>query len=96
MDYLWSPWRYQYINSGEVKDGCVFCAIAASTEDDQNLVVYRGEKNYVVLNQFPYTSGHAMVIPYEHVATLDSASPETLTEMMLLTQRLEGALRRQY
>ena len=96
MDYLWSPWRYQYIKSGKASDGCVFCAIAASAEDDQNLVVYRGEKNYVVLNRFPYTSGHAMVIPYEHLATLESAPAETLTEMMLLTQRLEGALRRQY
>ena len=75
MDYLWSPWRYQYIKSGKASDGCVFCAIAASAEDDQNLVVYRGEKNYVVLNRFPYTSGHAMVIPYEHLATLESAPP---------------------
>ena len=96
MDYLWSPWRYQYIKSGEARDACVFCAIGSSSEDDRNLVVYRGAKNYVVLNRYPYTSGHAMVIPYEHLATLESAPAETLTEMMLLTQRLEGALRRQY
>ncbi len=97
MDYLWSPWRYQYINSGATQDGgCVFCAIAASAEDDPNLVVFRGEKNYVVLNRYPYTSGHAMVIPYEHLATLEAAPPETLHETISLTQRLEAALRRQY
>lgn len=96
MDYLWSPWRYQYIKSGAAQDGCVFCAIAASTEDDPNLVVFRGEKNYVVLNRYPYTSGHAMVIPYDHLATLEAAPPETLRETMSLTQRLEAALRRLY
>ena len=96
MDFLWSPWRYQYIKSGAAREGCVFSAIAGSTEDDNNLVVCRGERNYVVLNRYPYTSGHAMVIPYEHLATLEAAPPETLTEMMLLTQRIEGALRRQY
>jgi ATP adenylyltransferase len=96
MDYLWSPWRYQYIKSGATQDGCVFCAIAASTEDDPNLVVFRGEKNYVVLNRYPYTSGHAMVIPYDHLATLEAAPPETLRETMSLTQRLEAALRRLY
>ncbi len=96
MDYLWSPWRYQYIKSGGTEDGCVFCGIAESSEDDSNLVVYRGERNYVVLNRYPYTSGHAMVIPYEHDATLEGAPTATLEEMMRLTQRLEGALRRQY
>lgn len=96
MDYLWSPWRYQYIKSAGTEDGCVFCGIAESSEDDSNLVVYRGERNYVVLNRYPYTSGHAMVIPYEHDATLEGAPTATLEEMMRLTQRLEGALRRQY
>jgi ATP adenylyltransferase len=96
MDYLWSPWRYQYIKSGGVKDGCVFCLIAGSSDDDTNLVVFRGESNYVVLNRYPYTSGHAMVIPYEHHATLEGAPTQTLEEMMRLTQQLEGALRRLY
>jgi ATP adenylyltransferase len=96
MDHLWSPWRYQYIKSGGAKDGCVFCTIAESSDDDANLVVHRGERNYIVLNRYPYTSGHAMVIPYQHHATLEGAAPETLEEMMRLTQKLEGALRRQY
>ena len=96
MDYLWSPWRYQYIKSGAVRNGCVFCSIAAADDDDHHFVVFRGEKNFVVLNRYPYTSGHVMVIPYEHLATLEAAPTETLRETMALTQRLEGALRRQY
>lgn len=96
MDYLWSPWRYQYIKDGGAKQDCVFCSIAESADDDGNLVVFRAERNYVVLNRYPYTSGHAMVIPYQHWATLEAAPAETLEEMMRLTQRLEGALRRQY
>ena len=74
MDYLWTPWRYQYVTGAARKTSCVFCEIAASTEDEKNLVVYRGECNYIVLNRFPYTSGHAMVIPYQHVATLEETT----------------------
>jgi ATP adenylyltransferase len=97
MDYLFSPWRYQYIKSAPARaEGCVFCSIAASDDDERDLVVHRGERNYVVLNRFPYTSGHAMVIPYEHLGDLESAPPETLSEMMRLAQRLEGTLRRLY
>jgi ATP adenylyltransferase len=96
MDYLFSPWRYDYIKKGESGTGCVFCAIAASSGDDANLVVHRGERNFVVLNRYPYTSGHAMVIPYEHAATLEETAPKTAAEMMLLTRRLEAAVRRIY
>lgn len=96
MDYLWSPWRYGYIKGAGRAEGCVFCRIAESTEDDENLVVHRGRLNYVVLNRFPYTSGHAMVIPYRHLAKLGEATADELDEMMALTRRLEGALERGY
>jgi ATP adenylyltransferase len=96
MDYIWTPWRYQYIKDGGRKSSCVFCDIAASKDDENNLVVHRAESNYVVLNRFPYTSGHAMVVPYEHVATLQEARTEVVEEMMRLTRRLEGVLRKLY
>jgi ATP adenylyltransferase len=96
MDYLWTPWRYQYITDANRKGSCVFCDITASTEDESNLVVHRARSNYIVLNRFPYTSGHAMVVPYRHVATLEEASAEALAEMMSLTQRLERVLREVY
>lgn len=96
MDYLWTPWRYQYIKDSSRKDSCIFCQIAASSDDEADLVVYRGRSNYIVLNRFPYTSGHVMVIPYQHVATMEEAPVEALDEMMKLTRRLERALRKLY
>ncbi len=96
MDYLWSPWRYQYIKEGTGSKGCIFCDIGASSEDETNYVVHRGTSNFVVLNRYPYTSGHAMVVPYGHLATLEEAPAEAAEEMMRLTQRVEGALRRIY
>ena len=96
MDYLWSPWRYRYITEGTGSRGCVFCDIAASSEDELNYVVHRDTSNFVVLNRYPYTSGHAMVVPYGHLATLEEAPAEAAEEMMRLTQRVEGALHRLY
>lgn len=97
MDHLFSPWRYHYLKSAQTPpEGCVFCAIARTDNDERDLVVYRGERNYIVLNRYPYTNGHAMVIPYEHCATLEAAPAETLEEMMRLTQRLEACLRKLY
>ena len=97
MDHLWSPWRYSYLKAAPVQ-GCVFCAIAAAPadQDSETLVVYRGESNFVVLNRYPYTSGHAMVIPYHHYATLEETPAETAMELMHLTQKLEAALRKLY
>jgi len=85
MDYLWSPWRYQYVQKQTPENGCVFCR-------PQHFVVYRGKLNFVLLNLYPYTTGHLMVVPYEHVATLDAASPETLQEMILLAQQAQRHL----
>jgi len=96
MDYLWSPWRYRYLKDGPEPDSCVFCDIGASDDDDRNLIVFRGQTNFVVLNRYPYTSGHAMVIPFAHYGSLEGAPVETLEENMRLVQRLEGAIRRAY
>jgi ATP adenylyltransferase len=97
MDHLFSPWRYQYLKSAQTPpEDCVFCRIARTDDDEGEHVVFRGERNYVVLNRYPYTNGHSMVIPYEHAARLEDAPVETLEEMMLLTQRLEGCLRKLY
>jgi ATP adenylyltransferase len=79
MDYLWSPWRYQYVQKSTAEKECVFC-------QPQDYVVHRGKLNFVVLNLYPYTTGHLMIVPYEHVATLDAAAPETLQEMILLAR----------
>jgi ATP adenylyltransferase len=96
MDYLWTPWRYRYIAGGVKDDRCIFCDAAAAREDSQSLIVLRARKNFVILNRYPYTSGHVMVVPYAHQATLAASEPETLVEMMALAQRIEQALETLY
>jgi ATP adenylyltransferase len=96
MDRLWSPWRYRYVTSAAPSDTCIFCDKSASSEDEANYVVLRGARNFILLNLYPYTNGHLMIAPYEHVPTLSEAAPETLAEMMRLTVRAERALRDLY
>jgi len=96
MDYLWTPWRYRYIAAGVKDEPCIFCAAAEGRDDAQSLIVLRARKNFVILNRYPYTSGHVMVVPYAHQATLAASEPETLAEMMALAQRIEKALANLY
>jgi ATP adenylyltransferase len=96
MDYLWSPWRYQYVSRAAGDRGCIFCEKPAEDDDERNLIVYRGNHNFILLNLFPYTSGHVLIAPYEHVAQLEDAGEETVVEMMLLARRTSACLRRVY
>jgi len=97
MDRLWTPWRYRYVSSAKPggtasAGGCIFCEKAASSDDRGNYVVLRAERNFAILNLYPYTSGHLMIAPYEHIARLGESSQETLQEMMRLTVRAEKAM----
>lgn len=96
MDYLWTPWRYAYVSTGAGTKECLFCAKSAGSNDRENYVVLRAEHNFVMLNAFPYSSGHVMIAPYAHIATLEQAEPATRDEMMRLTARSETVLRRLY
>jgi ATP adenylyltransferase len=96
MDYLWSPWRYRYVSTAGPADECIFCAAAAAGKDSETFVVHRARLNFVILNRFPYTTGHLMIAPYAHVATLDQAGGETLAEMMDLTAQAERRLQSVY
>lgn len=94
MDVLWSPWRYDYITgSGNAKNGCVFCGLLnSSAGDEETFILKRAEYNFVILNIYPYTSGHLMVVPYEHAASLASIDKKVTDEMMDLIKRAEAAL----
>jgi ATP adenylyltransferase len=99
MDRLWTPWRYRYVSSitGETTpDRCIFCIQAAAGDDEAYFIVHRAQHNFVMLNKYPYTNGHVLIAPYEHVAKLSEARPEALTEMMQLAVRCEVALRALY
>lgn len=96
MDRLWSPWRYRYVSSAPSDGGCIFCAKLAEHDDRASYIVLRAERNFVLLNLYPYTTGHMMIAPYQHVANLQEAHPETLAEIIRLTARSERALRDVY
>jgi ATP adenylyltransferase len=98
MDYLWTPWRYQYmaeVTSGK-QPACIFCDALERNKDEETLIVYRGKKNFIILNRFPYTSGHVMIVPYAHLAELKLCDGEGLEEMMELAQRMETVYRANY
>ncbi len=96
MDHLWTPWRYQYISGTHPSpEGCIFCLIPEES-DERNLIVHRGEFNYVVLNRFPYTSGHTMVVPFRHFGLFHELTVDEWNEMMVLAQTLQRALQESY
>src|SRR4051812_21255735 len=81
---IWAPWRLAYVKDAgaEEKDECVFCAKPAQGDDEDALIVHRGETSFVILNKFPYTNGHMMVAPYEHIGRLQEIPADTVAEMM--------------
>jgi len=102
MDILWSPWRYAYIKSNDSEsvandNGCVFCGILNNPANDEaNFILHRAEFNFIILNIYPYISGHLMVVPYAHLADLDRAEKKITDELMDLTKRCQTALRKVY
>jgi ATP adenylyltransferase len=96
MDYLWTPWRYAYVSSAGKTSGCVFCEAVKDGDDSKAGIVYRGKSCFVILNAYPYTPGHVMVVPYAHLDELQKLSAEAAHEMMDLSQRMESVLRELY
>lgn len=107
MDFLFSPWRYRYVSEARSDLACALCAKlagagaaagaeAAERADAENLVVFRGRHNAILLNLFPYTSGHMMILPYAHLARLDACPPAARGEMMELAALAEQALEAEY
>jgi len=95
LDRLWSPWRLQYVISTDEAHACVFCE-AQSSPGAGSLVLFRARHCYVILNLYPYNSGHLMVVPNRHIATLSAASHDERCEMMDLTRVAEQALTESY
>jgi ATP adenylyltransferase len=96
MDYLWTPWRYAYVSAAEKTTGCVFCEAVNAGDDAKARIVYRGQQCFVILNTFPYTPGHVMIVPYAHLDELRKLPSDAAHEMMDLSQRMESVLRELY
>ena len=95
MEFIWSPWRYSYmasLGSHDAPRPCVFCIGEDQTQDAERLVLHRGKLNFVILNLFPYTSGHLMIAPYSHLSSVVAASSEQTAEMMELAKAAMTAL----
>lgn len=93
MEHLWSPWRMQYILSNKEENGCVFCDVLTQEDNVDNLIIARGEYAYVILNKFPYNTGHTLVIPYQHTASYEELTPACRAEMMELINKATTVLR---
>jgi ATP adenylyltransferase len=93
---LWAPWRMRYVQGERKDEGCIFCRAAESGDDEARLVLQRGERCLVMLNAFPYNSGHLMVSPFRHVASIEVLDGDELLELMTLTQRALRAVRESY
>ena len=96
MDYLWTPWRYAYVSTTEKTSGCVFCDAAKEKDDEEARIVHRGRHCFIILNAFPYTPGHVMIVPYAHLDELQKLPTEAANEMMSFSQRMETVLRQLY
>ena len=92
---LWAPWRLEYVGSADEERGCVFCR-AAEGDDEERLVVRRGEHAFVLLNKFPYASGHLMVAPFRHGSAFDELADDEALEVHALAGRAMAALRAIY
>lgn len=96
MDYLWTPWRYTYVTAADKVSGCIFCDLPKAGDDRKTHIVYRAQHCYIVLNAYPYNSGHVMVVPFAHLDELQKLPVETAREMMDLCQKMEHVLRQLY
>ena len=95
---IWAPWRLPYVRdaSKDTEAECIFCTKPAEDDDEGNLIVHRGERCFVILNLFPYTNGHLMIAPFEHLSTLQELDADTVAELMGLAQRAMTALDQKY
>jgi ATP adenylyltransferase len=96
MEHLWTPWRSTYMKEKKDKTTCIFCFAVQHNDDRETLVLYRGRHCFVLLNRYPYTSGHLMIAPYQHVSRLTATNESTSAEMMQLARFAETTLEKCY
>jgi ATP adenylyltransferase len=92
MERIWTPWRMEYIKDAGRQEGCIFCELPAAGDDAGTLILARGGLSFVIMNKYPYNSGHLMVAPYRHVGDMRDLEAAELSEMMLWSQRCMSAL----
>ena len=97
MQRLWAPWRMKYIKEiGKKDEGCIFCSKPGVADDKNNLIVLRGEKCFIILNAFPYTNGHLLIVPYLHTSELEALDGPTSAELWKFVVLGKKALTKAY
>ena len=96
MKRIFSPWRMKYIKDADKQNGCIFCDLPLDDDDKGNLIIERGKLAFVLLNRFPYTSGHMMVAPYAHISSIEDLNVQTHAELMLFITHATRVLRAVY
>jgi ATP adenylyltransferase len=94
-EQLWAPWRFKYVTAGK-NNPCVFCHAFQSREDEKNYLLHRGKGNFIILNLFPYSNGHLMIAPCDHIESLEKASADQRHELIELTARCIDCLKQVY
>jgi len=95
MDILWSPWRFQYVKSAKTAKECVFCDVQRR-DDEAAMILFRGRENFILMNLFPYTTGHLMIVPYAHLAMFAEAPKSATDEMIDLAKWCQHILQEIY
>jgi len=95
MKHIWGPWRMEYIKA-EKPEGCILCEKPKEDNDAENFILYRGEKNFVMLNRYPYNPGHLMIAPYRHVDSPEKLTAEERSEHFEIVSRSVEVLRKEF
>jgi ATP adenylyltransferase len=96
LDRLWNPWRYQYVTKENRPEGCIFCDLPKEQNDEATLIVHRARFNYIILNRYPYTTGHLMVVPFHHTDSLQGIDDAAAQELFTLVRTADQKLREIY
>jgi ATP adenylyltransferase len=94
MERLWTPWRMRYVGGGTREPGCIFCTRPGDERDVDNLILYRGASAFIIMNLFPYNTGHVMAVPYRHASRLDELDPSEISELFGLLPWITAAQQR--
>jgi len=94
VERLWAPWRVQYFRAKQ-PTGCIFCDKPLENKDEENLILYRGNLNFIIMNAFPYNPGHLMIVPYRHIGKLEDMTAEERNEHYGMVSRSVGVLRQE-
>jgi len=97
MDRLWRPWRLGYVSNIERSrdEECIFCSKPSEEDDVETLILHRGEAAYIIMNLYPYNTGHVMVAPYRHIGAVEELTPSEMSEIMELTTLAVKAIKQE-